>query len=201
MSLLPRFREATAGVVRIDGVDVREYSLAALRRQIAIVLQEAVVLTGSVAENLRYGRLDATDAEIEEAARLAGAHEFIVELQQGYRTVLREAGRSLSGGQKQRLSLARAFLKSAPIVILDEPTAALDTLSEQRVVEALRRLRHGRTTFVIAHRLSTVRDADSILVLERGRLVARGTHEELLRSSDLYRSLGQAMVRDDGAVG
>lgn len=189
LSLLPHFYEAQSGEVLIDGADVRRYRLRDLREQIAIVLQEAVVLSGSIRANLRYGNLDATDAQIESAARAANAHEFIAALPDGYDTELGYAGSGVSGGQRQRLSMARAFLKDAPILILDEPTAALDTVSERLVIDALRRLHAGRTTFVIAHRLSTVRDADRILVLESGRLVAQGTHETLLSDSPLYRSL------------
>ena len=194
LSLVPRLYEPTSGQVLIDGVDTRNYRLHSLREQVAIVLQEGVILAGTVRENLRYGRLEATDAEIEEAARAAHAHEFISSLQAGYDTPLGEAGAGLSGGQKQRLSIARAFLKDAPILILDEPTASLDTISERYVLQAVRRLRAGRTTIVIAHRLSTVRDADRILVLERGRIVAEGTHEALLRTSELYRRLASQMT-------
>jgi ABC-type multidrug transport system fused ATPase/permease subunit len=189
VSLLPHFYEATSGHVRIDDIDVRRYRLGTLRDQVAVVLQEAVVLSGSIRANLRYGNLAATDPQIEAAARAANAHDFISAMEQGYDTELGYAGSTLSGGQRQRLSMARAFLKDAPILILDEPTAALDTLSERLVIEALRRLHAGRTTFVIAHRLSTVRDADRILVLDGGRLVAQGTHESLLQESVLYRSL------------
>ncbi|HEY0873374.1 MAG TPA: ABC transporter ATP-binding protein [Vicinamibacterales bacterium] len=189
VSLLPRFYEAGSGDVLIDGVDVKRYRLATLRDQIGIVLQEAVVLSGSIRDNLRYGKLDATDAEIEAAARAANAHEFVAALPGGYDTELGYAGSGISGGQRQRLSMARAFLKDAPILVLDEPTAALDTVSERLVIDALRRLHAGRTTFVIAHRLSTVRNADRILVVESGRLVAQGTHETLIEESSLYRSL------------
>jgi ATP-binding cassette, subfamily B, bacterial len=195
VTLMPRFREPSGGRVLIDGHDVMGYKLAGLRRSIAVVLQEPIILSGTVADNLRYGRLDAGDREVEEAARLANAHDFIVALEHGYDTPLPEAGRRLSGGQKQRLTIARAFLKDAPIVILDEPTAALDPRSENEVVEALRRLRAGRTTFVIAHRLSTVRHADQILVLDHGRIVARGTHDELLERSAFYRDLGRALIQ------
>jgi len=189
VSLLPRFYEAGSGEVLIDGVDVKRYRLATLRDQIAIVLQEAVVLSGSIRDNLRYGKLDATDEEIETAARAANAHAFVTALPGGYDTELGYAGSGISGGQRQRLSMARAFLKNAPILVLDEPTAALDTVSERLVIDALRRLHAGRTTFVIAHRLSTVRNADRILVVDAGRLVAQGTHDTLIHESSLYRSL------------
>jgi ATP-binding cassette subfamily B protein len=155
------------------------------------------MLSGSVRDNLRNGRLDATDREVEEAARAAHAHDFITSLSGGYSAELGEAGAGLSGGQKQRLSMARAFLKDAPIVILDEPTAALDTISERLVFSAVKRLRQGRTTFVIAHRLSTVRDADRILVMDAGRLVAEGRHEMLMLESDLYRRLAAQLAETD----
>ena len=196
VSLLPRFYEAGSGHVLIDGVDVKRYRLATLRDQIAIVLQEAVVLSGSIRDNLRYGKLDATNAEIESAARAANAHEFIAALPDGYDTELGYAGSGISGGQRQRLSMARAFLKDAPVLVLDEPTAALDTVSERLVIDALRRLHAGRTTFVIAHRLSTVRDADRILVVDAGRLVAQGTHHSLIEESSLYRSLAAQFSRN-----
>jgi ATP-binding cassette, subfamily B, bacterial len=188
-SLLPRFYEVTSGKILIDGVDVRDYGLAALRNKIAVVLQEAVLMSGSVLENLRYGKIDASDQEIYAAARAANAHEFISALPQEYDTDLGQAGSLLSGGQRQRLSIARAFLKDAPILILDEPTAALDAISETMVLDALSRLRCGRTTFIIAHRLSTVREADRILVMDAGCIAAEGSHEQLLESSALYRQL------------
>jgi ABC-type multidrug transport system fused ATPase/permease subunit len=189
VSLIPRFYDATEGRVRVDGRDVRQYRIRSLREKIAIVLQDPVLFAGSIADNLRYGRLDATDAEIEEAARAAHAHEFISRLPRQYDTQIAEAGGGLSGGERQRLSVARAILKNAPILILDEPTSSLDAISEEIVFAALRRLRAGRTTIVIAHRLSTVRDADRILVLDGGRIAAQGRHEELLTSSQLYRRM------------
>jgi ABC-type multidrug transport system fused ATPase/permease subunit len=199
VSLITRLYEATSGRILVDGVDIRGYKLKALRDRIAVVLQEAVVMSGSIRENLRYGRLDATDAEIEAAARAANAHDFIMALPRGYETELGEAGSGLSGGQRQRLSVARAFLKDAPILILDEPTAALDTVSEELVFDGLRRLQDGRTTFVIAHRLSTVRAADRILVLERGRIAAQGTHDELLRTNHLYARLASQLASSRAA--
>jgi ATP-binding cassette, subfamily B, bacterial len=189
VSLIPRFYDTTGGRVLVDGIDVRSYRIRSLREKIAIVLQDPVLFQGPIAENLRYGRLDASSAEIEEAARAAHAHEFISHLAKGYDTEIAEAGGSLSGGERQRLSVARAIIKNAPILILDEPTSSLDAISEEIVFAALRRLRAGRTTIVIAHRLSTVRDADSILVLDGGRIVAKGRHEELLQSSQLYRRM------------
>jgi ATP-binding cassette subfamily B protein/subfamily B ATP-binding cassette protein MsbA len=189
VSLIPRFYDATTGRVTIDGVDVRKFKVRSLRERISIVLQDPVLFQGTIADNLRYGRLDATRDEIENAAKDAHAHEFIARLPKGYDTAVAEAGGSLSGGERQRLSIARAILKDAPILILDEPTSSLDAISEEIVFAAIRRLRAGRATIVIAHRLSTVRDADCILVLDGGRIAAQGRHEELLETSDLYRRM------------
>jgi len=189
VSLIPRFYDASAGRILVDGVDVRQYDVRSLRERIAIVLQDPVLFAGTIADNLRYGRLDATKEEIEEAARAAHAHDFIARLPKGYDTDVAEAGGSLSGGERQRLSVARAILKNAPILILDEPTSALDAISEEIVFAALKRLRAGRTTVVIAHRLSTVRDADRILVLDGGKISAQGRHDELLKSSLLYKRM------------
>jgi ATP-binding cassette subfamily B protein/subfamily B ATP-binding cassette protein MsbA len=189
VSLIPRFYQATEGRVLIDGVNVEQYRVRELREKIAIVLQDPVLFSGTIADNLRYGKLGATAEQIEKAARAAHAHEFISRLPKGYETEIAEAGGGLSGGERQRLSVARAILKDAPILILDEPTSSLDAISEEIVFAALRRLRAGRTTIVIAHRLSTVRDADSILVLDGGKIAAHGRHEELLKSSQLYRRM------------
>ena len=189
VSLIPRFYDPTVGRVLVDGVDVRQYRIRSLRERTAIVLQDAVLFAGTISDNLRYGRLDATAAELEEAARAACAHEFIVRLTNGYETEIAEAGGGLSGGERQRLSVARAILKNAPILILDEPTSSLDAMSEEVVFRALRRLRAGRTMIVIAHRLSTVRDADRILVLDGGRIAAQGRHDDLLKKCVLYRQM------------
>jgi ATP-binding cassette subfamily B protein len=189
VSLIPRFYNPTAGRVTIDRVDVRKYHIRSLRDRIAVVPQDAVLFAGTIADNLRYGRLDATQEDIEAAARAAHAHEFVSRLPKGYDTPVAEAGGGLSGGERQRLSVARAVLKAAPILILDEPTSSLDAISEEIVFAALKRLRAGRTTLVIAHRLSTVRDADAILVLDGGRISAFGRHDELLKSSELYRRM------------
>lgn len=189
VSLIPRFFEPTAGRVLLDGVDTSGYGLRSLREQIALVPQEAVLFEGTIRDNIRYGRLDASDEEVEAAARAAHVHPFVERLPHGYDTRVAEAGATLSGGERQRLGIARALLKNAPVLILDEPTSALDAISEEAVFDALARLRSGRTTIVIAHRLSTIRTANRILVLDGGRLVAQGTHRELLVSSDLYRRM------------
>ena len=189
ISLIPRLYDPTTGRVLIDGVDVRQYHVRSLREKIAIVLQDPVLFSGTIADNLRYGRLDAAREEIEEAAKAAHAHDFIARLPKGYDTEIAEAGASLSGGERQRLSVARALLKNAPILILDEPTSSLDAISEEIVFAALKRLRAGRTTIVIAHRLSTVRDADRILVLDGGEISAQGRHEDLLTTSLLYKRM------------
>ncbi len=188
-SLIPRFYNPTSGRILVDGVDVRQYRLRSLREKIAIVPQDAVLFSGTIADNLRYGKLDATQDEIEAAAKAAHAHDFVSRLPKGYDTPVAEAGGGLSGGERQRLSVARAVLKDAPILILDEPTSSLDAISEEIVFAALKRLRAGRTTIVIAHRLSTVRDADAILVLDGGRISAFGRHDALLTSSQLYRRM------------
>ena len=185
-SLIPRFFTPTGGQVLIDGVEVSEYSLRSLRERIALVPQEAVLFGGSIADNIRYGRLEASDAEVEAAAQAAHLAPFAARLPLGYQTPLAEAGGTFSGGERQRLGIARALLKDARILILDEPTSSLDAISEEAVFSALRTLRQGRTTIVIAHRLSTIRDADRILVLHEGRLIAQGTHDELLASNELY---------------
>jgi ABC-type multidrug transport system fused ATPase/permease subunit len=195
VSLIPRFYDPLQGQILLDGHDIVRYRLRTLREQIAIVQQEVIVLAGSVRENLRYGALDATDEEIEAAARAANAHDFIMRLPRGYDTELSEAGSGLSGGERQRLTIARAFLKNAPILILDEPTAALDAGSEELIFDAVEHLRRGRTTLVIAHRLSTVRSADRILVLDRGRLVAQGTHRALLEVNPLYQRLAAHLTQ------
>jgi ATP-binding cassette subfamily B protein/subfamily B ATP-binding cassette protein MsbA len=206
VSLIPRFYDASEGRVLVDGVDLRRYRLQSLRDRIAIVLQDPILLSGTIADNLRYGRLDATDAQVEEAARAADAHRFISALPEQYQTQVAPGGGGLSGGERQRLNVARAILKNAPILILDEPTSSLDAISDETVFTALRGLRPGRTTIVIAHRLSTVRDADCILVLDGGRIAAQGTHDELLQTSALYRRMWKRLsegrsLDDAGDVG
>jgi len=200
VSLIPRFADPAQGRVLIEGHDAREVKLKSLRDQVALVLQEPFLFPLSIAENIAYGRPQATLAEIEGAARTANAHEFITRLPEGYRTVIGERGATLSGGERQRLSIARALLKNAPILILDEPTSALDTQTEAQLLEALERLMKGRTTFLIAHRLSTIRHADRILVLENGRLVEQGTQSELLARGGLYSRLHKLQAAAEPAT-
>jgi ATP-binding cassette subfamily B protein/subfamily B ATP-binding cassette protein MsbA len=189
VSLVPRFFDPWDGRVLVDGKDVRDLQFHSLRRQVGLVLQEPFLFPFTIAENIAYGRPEATRQEIEAAARTANAHEFIERLDAGYDTVIGERGATLSGGERQRLSIARALLKNAPILILDEPTSALDAETETRLVEALERLMAGRTTFIIAHRLSTVRRANCILVLKDGHIVERGSHQELLAHGRVYAHL------------
>ncbi|MBQ5758938.1 MAG: lipid A export permease/ATP-binding protein MsbA [Schwartzia sp.] len=188
-NLLPRFYDVTEGSITVEGMDVRDVTLSSLREQIGIVPQETMLFSGTVWENIRYGRLDATNEEIVEAAKAANADEFIRQLPNGYDTKLGERGVNISGGQRQRLAIARAILKDPQILILDEATSALDTESEKVVQAALDRLMVGRTSFVIAHRLSTILGADRILVLDHGEIVEDGTHEELLVKGGLYSNL------------
>ena len=188
-AMIPRFYDVQAGQVVVNGVDVREASIASLRDAIAVVSQEVVLFDDTVANNIRYGRWDASQAEVVEAARAAAAHGFIEAMPNGYDTMVGEQGMKLSGGQRQRIAIARALLKDAPILLLDEATSALDTESERQIQAALARLMQGRTTIVIAHRLSTVIDADVIHVMEGGRLVQSGRHAELLSEGGLYRHL------------
>ncbi len=189
VSLLPRFYDTHAGRVLVDGVDVKALTLKSLRQQVSIVLQEPLLFSGTIAENIRYGRLDASMDEVVEAAKAANAHEFVMALPLQYETPLGERGAQLSGGERQRIAVARAFLKNAPILILDEPTSSIDSKTEAVILDALERLMVGRTTFMVAHRLSTLRNVSSILVMNHGRLVEQGTHEELLRLGGLYRQL------------
>ena len=189
LSLLYRAYEPSAGRITIDGVDIRTVSVNSLRRQIAVVFQDPGLLYRSIADNIRLGNPDATQEQLEKTARAAEAHDFIVVKADGYATLVAERGRSLSGGERQRVAIARAMLKDAPILILDEATSALDNATEARIQRALGALTRGRTTFVIAHRLSTVRDADQILVLKNGRLIERGRFDELIRRGGLFAEL------------
>ena len=194
-SLLPRFYDCDSGTIRIDGKDIRHVTLDSLRNQVGIVPQETILFNGSVYDNILYGRLDATKEEIEEAARAANAHDFIMELPDGYNTMLGDRGVNISGGQRQRIAIARAILKDPRILVLDEATSALDTESERVVQEALNRLMVGRTSIIIAHRLSTIKNADRILVLDKGKLTEDGTHEELMAKNGLYAHLYQIQYR------
>jgi ATP-binding cassette subfamily B protein len=201
INLIPRFYDVAGGVVRIDGIDVRDVTAESLRRQIGIVLQDTFLFSDTVLNNIRFGRPDATDDEVIAAARLARAHEFIERLPMGYQTVLGERGSGLSQGQRQLLAIARAALADPRILILDEATSSVDTRTERQIQRALEELLHGRTSFVIAHRLSTVRSADLILVLEGGEIVERGTHQQLLERQGAYHRLymGQFLRTEDVA--
>ncbi len=192
VSLIPRFYDPVRGKIMIDGIDVRDFTLRGLRSQIGYVLQETVLFRGTVAENIAYGKGGATRAEVEEAAELANAAEFINKMPHGYDSMVGDRGDTLSGGQRQRIGIARAIIRNNPILILDEPTAALDTESEKLVMDALHRLMQKRTVITIAHRLSTIRDADKILVLKDGVLAEEGSHDELMARSGIYAGLYQA---------
>ncbi|WP_298884388.1 lipid A export permease/ATP-binding protein MsbA [uncultured Phascolarctobacterium sp.] len=198
-SLLPRFYDAINGSITIDGHDIRKVTLDSLREQVGIVPQETVLFNGSVYDNILYGRLDATREEVEAAAKAANAHDFIMQLPDGYETMLGDRGMNISGGQRQRISIARAILKNPQILILDEATSALDTESERVVQEALDRLMVGRTSFVIAHRLSTIKNADKIMVLEKGQLIEQGNHDELMAMDGLYAHLYKIQYRSKEA--
>jgi subfamily B ATP-binding cassette protein MsbA len=192
LNLIPRFYDATEGRVTIDGEDVRDVTLTSLRDQIALVTQEPFLFDDTIRANICYARPQATEAEVEQAAKAAAAHEFIMALPNGYDTSVGEAGARLSGGQRQRIAIARAFLKDAPILLLDEATSALDTESEAQVQAALKRLMTGRTVILIAHRLSTVRGADRICVIDQGRIVEAGDHQSLVRARGLYARLAKS---------
>jgi subfamily B ATP-binding cassette protein MsbA len=200
IGLIPRLYDVLGGSIFIDGHDIRNYTLESLRRQVSFVLQEGVLFRASVADNIAYGKPDATREEIIHAAKLANVHEFIERLPHGYDTLVGERGETLSGGQRQRIAIARAIVRDAPILLLDEPSSALDPESEELVFEGLSRLMKGRTTITIAHRLATVRRADIIFVLHDGVISERGTHEELLVRNGLYARLYRMQFRHEEAV-
>jgi ATP-binding cassette subfamily B protein len=189
-----RFYDPLAGRITLDGVDLRKADPREIRRRMAIVPQETAIFTESLRENIRYGRPGASDAEVEHAAEIALVDEYVRALPDGYDTALGENGMTLSGGQRQRIAIARAVLKDSPVLLLDEATSALDSQSERLVQRALERLKAGRTTIVIAHRLATVRGADRILVVDEGRIVASGTHDELVEAGGLYADLARLQL-------
>ncbi|GJM83502.1 hypothetical protein HMSSN139_59980 [Paenibacillus sp. HMSSN-139] len=189
IQLLSRFYEPSRGTITVDGRDIRTIRRDSLRSQMAFVLQDSFLFQGTIRDNIRFGRLDATDAEVEEAAKLANAHSFIVRMPGGYDKVLGADGGGISQGQRQLLAIARAILADPSILVLDEATSSIDTVTEIKIQEGLQRLMQGRTSFVIAHRLNTIRQADKILVLKEGRLIEQGSHEELLRRHGFYHSL------------
>jgi ATP-binding cassette subfamily B protein/subfamily B ATP-binding cassette protein MsbA len=195
IKLLLRYYDVGAGRILLDGRDIRDVTLASLRDQIGIVAQDPFLFNGTVRENLHFGRLDATAAEVEAAARAAHAHEFIAAMPEGYDTRIGERGVKLSGGQKQRVAIARALLKDPPIIILDEATSNVDSETEAKIHDALERLIKGRTTLIIAHRLSTLRSVDRLIVLDHGRIVETGRHDELLARGGLYAALYDAQAR------
>jgi ATP-binding cassette subfamily B protein len=197
LSLLQRFYDVSSGAIRVDGIDIRDVRLRDLRQRFAYVEQEPTIFAGTITENIRFGKPDASQAEVETAARAALVHDFVEDLPAGYETVVGERGVTLSGGQKQRLAIARAILKNAPILLLDEATSALDAQSERLVQVALEHLMAGRTTLVIAHRLATIRDADNILVLDGGRVIDQGTHDQLVAKGGRYAELAKLQFRLD----
>jgi ABC-type multidrug transport system fused ATPase/permease subunit len=200
-SLLARFYEVTEGRVLVDGIDIRDVTMTSLRRQMGFVPQDPFLFTGSIADNIRFGRLDATDEEVVEAAKLANAHEFIMRLPEGYATQVYERGQNYSQGQRQLIAFARAVLANPRILILDEATASVDTRTEALIQAALARVLEGRTSFVIAHRLSTIRNADMVMVVEQGEIVERGSHRELLSRDGKYRHLYLMQYRRQAASG
>jgi ATP-binding cassette, subfamily B, bacterial len=195
VSLIPRFYDPSQGRILFDGRDSRDFTLKSLREHVSVVLQEPLLFSGTIAQNIRYGRLEATAEEVMAAAKSANAHDFIMRLPKQYDTEIGERGAQLSGGERQRISVARAFLKDAPVLILDEPTSAIDSKTEAVILDALDRLMLGRTTFMVAHRLSTIRNADKILVLNQGELIEHGSHDALLERGGLYKQLHDMQTR------
>jgi ATP-binding cassette subfamily B protein len=194
--LLPRFYPLSDGTIRIDGKDINKLTLDSLRRNIGIVQQDVFLFNGTIRDNILYGRLDATEEEVIEAAKRANIHEYVMSLEKGYDTEIGERGVRLSGGQKQRLSIARVFLKDPAILILDEATSALDNTTEILIQQALDELCRGRTTIVVAHRLSTIKRANSIAVIDQGKIIEQGTHEELMALGGIYKDLYSLQFRD-----
>jgi ATP-binding cassette subfamily B protein len=197
INLIPRFYDPTSGLITIDGHDLRDVTIDSMRKQIGIVLQETNLFTGTIRDNIAFGRPEATDEEVIAAAKAAAAHDFILEFPQGYDTPVGERGTTLSGGQKQRIAIARALLLDPHILILDDSTSSVDLVTEYKIQKALDRLMKGRTSFVIAQRISTVLNADQILVLDKGTIAARGTHEELMEDSEIYAQIYQSQLVED----
>jgi ABC-type multidrug transport system fused ATPase/permease subunit len=196
VSLIPRFYDPTSGTVRIDGEDIRNFTIKSLRDQISFVLQDTQLFVAPIWQNIAYGKPSATREEVVNAAKLANAHDFIMQMEKGYDTMVGERGMTMSGGQRQRIGIARAIIRNTPMLILDEPTAALDAESETLVLEALERLMKNKTTIIIAHRLITIRDADLILVLKDGLIAESGTHEQLLANNGLYAELHRIQFQE-----
>jgi subfamily B ATP-binding cassette protein MsbA len=201
IKLLHRFFDASQGSIRLDEHDIRSLDRKSFLSQIALVPQETLLFGGTVKENILYGKLDATDQELEDAAKKANAHDFIVGLENGYETIVGEKGAKLSGGERQRIAIARAILKNPKILVLDEATSSLDNCSEALIQEAVEKLMEGRTTFIVAHRLSTIHKADQIIVLEKGRVVETGQHEELMNNKNLYYNLYKLKMQDPVTLG
>jgi ABC-type multidrug transport system fused ATPase/permease subunit len=200
VNLVPRFYDLTSGALTIDGVDVREFTLESLRRNIGIVQQDVFLFTTTIKENIAYGRVNASDDDIVRAAKVAQLHDFIESLPDGYETEIGERGSTLSGGQRQRMSIARAVLLDPPVLILDDSTSSVDIQTEDQIRQAMESVMEGRTTFVIAHRLSTVHRADAIVVLKDGRIIERGAHQELLALDGLYRQIYDLQLRPQEEV-